>query len=115
MTDKAIASNKKLPLLNFNQRKKILNSINGITKILPQYDWCYSSNILKYKPDIMVYGDDWKKDEGGRILRNNALNALTKIGSKLIEIPYTKNISSNKTVEGFVKSEKKISIFRKIY
>ena len=26
-----------------------------------------------------------------------------------------KNISSNKTVEGFVKSEKKISIFRKIY
>ena len=26
-----------------------------------------------------------------------------------------KNISSNKTVEGFVKSEKKLSIFRKIY
>ena len=26
-----------------------------------------------------------------------------------------KNLSSNKTVEGFVKSEKKISIFRKIY
>ena len=26
-----------------------------------------------------------------------------------------KNLSSNKTIEGFVKSEKKISIFRKIY
>ena len=26
-----------------------------------------------------------------------------------------KNISSNKTVEGFVKSEKKISIYRNIY
>ncbi len=101
LTDTAIATNKKLPLLNFNQRKKILNSINGITKIVPQYDWCYSSNILKYKPDIMVHGDDWKKDAGGRILRNNALNALKKIGSKLIEIPYTKDISSNSLQKAF--------------
>jgi len=95
LTDSAIATNKKLPLLNFNQRKKILQSINGVFKIVPQNTWDYSENILKYKPDIMVHGDDWIKDLNGRTLRNNAKLALSKIGSKLIEIPHTKNISSS--------------------
>ena len=59
LTDSAIATHKKLPLLNYIQRKKILNSISGIDKIVKQHEWDYSSNILKYKPDIMLHGDDW--------------------------------------------------------
>ena len=94
LTDSAISTNKKLPLLNYNQRKKILSSLSGVDKIVPQDNWCYSSNILKYKPDIMVHGDDWNNDANGRILKKNSINALKKIGSKLIEIPHTKNISS---------------------
>ena len=35
LTDTAITSNKRL-LLNFNQRRKILKSIYGIDKIVPQ-------------------------------------------------------------------------------
>ena len=95
LTDSAIATNKKLPLLTFNQRKKILQSIHGVDKIVSQNKWNYSENILKYKPDIMVHGDDWKKNEDGQFLRKNAKSALNKIGAKLIEIPYTKNISSS--------------------
>ena len=101
LTDSAITTNKKLPLLNYNQRKKILNSLNGVDKIVPQNEWCYSSNILRYKPDIMIHGDDWKQDANGRILRNNAISALKKIGSKLIEIPHTKNISSSSLQKRF--------------
>ena len=37
----------------------------------------------------------------GRVLRNNAINALKKIGSKLIEIPYTKDISSDSLQKAF--------------
>ena len=95
LTDSAIATNKKLPLLTFNQRKKILQSIHGVDKIVSQNKWNYSENILKYKPDIMVHGDDWKKNEDGQFLRKNTQSALNKIGAKLIEIPYTKNISSS--------------------
>jgi phosphoenolpyruvate phosphomutase len=94
LTDSAIVSHKNLPLLNYNQRKRILNSIFGIDEIVPQNEWCYSTNILKYKPNIMVHGDDWKTDENGRQLRKKAIDSLKKIGSKLIEIPYTKGISS---------------------
>lgn len=95
LTDSAIATNKKLPLLNYNQRKKILNSISGVDRIVEQREWCYSKNILKYKPDIMFHGDDWKTDKNGRILRKRAILALKKIGSRLIEIPYTRGVSSS--------------------
>jgi phosphoenolpyruvate phosphomutase len=101
LSDTAIASQKKLPLLNYSQRKKILSSINGIDKIVEQKEWCYSSNILKYKPDIMLHGDDWKADERGRLLKKKAIDALKKIGSKLIEIPHTKGISSTSLQKQF--------------
>ena len=93
LTDSAISSRKRLPLLNFSQRKKILENLNGISKVVPQNEWEYSKNILKIKPDYMVHGDDWifGKDKD---LRIGTLKALKKIGGKLIEIPHTKNISS---------------------
>ena len=106
LTDAAIAEHKKLPLLNYNQRKKILMSISGVDKIVPQNDWCYSSNIYKYKPDIMVHGDDWKEDDDGRKLRKKAISALKKIRSKLIEIPHTKGISSSSLQKKFIEDSK---------
>src|SRR6056300_1747853 len=60
LTDRAISSKKRLPLLNFVQRKKILENINGISKVVAQNEWEYSKNILKLKPNYMVHGDDWK-------------------------------------------------------
>ncbi len=93
LTDSAISSQKRLPLLNFSQRKKILENLSGISKVVPQNEWEYSKNILKIKPDYMVHGDDWKFGRD-KSLRIGTLKALKKIGGKLIEIPYTKNISS---------------------
>ena len=94
LSDKAIHTKKRIPLLNFNQRKKILENINGIFKVVIQNEWEYANNILKLKPDFMVHGDDWKL-EYDQTLRNSTLNALKKVGGKLIEIPYTKNVSSH--------------------
>ena len=42
----------------------------------------------------MIHGDDWKYGNE-KSLRVNALKALKKYGGKLIEIPYTKGISSD--------------------
>ena len=82
-----------MPLLNFNQRKKILENISGISKVVVQNEWDYSKNIIKIKPNYMVHVDDWKfgKDKN---LRKKTIQTLKNIGAKLIEIPYTKNISS---------------------
>jgi phosphoenolpyruvate phosphomutase / 2-hydroxyethylphosphonate cytidylyltransferase len=98
ITDKAIAKNKRLPLLNYNQRKIIIENISGVSKIVEQTDWDYSINLKKYKPEYMIHGDDWL--QGPQFsLRKKAINVLKSYGGKLIEIPHTKDISSTALVE----------------
>ncbi len=93
ISDKAIAQNKRLPLLNYNQRKLIIENISGVSKVVLQNSWDYSENLKKYKPEFMIHGDDWRK--GSQLmLRNKAQKILKKYGGKLIEVPYTKGISS---------------------
>ena len=98
ITDSAISTQKRIPLLNFAQRKRILENISGISKVIPQNEWEYSKNILKLKPDYMVHGDDWLSGSD-KYLRNGTIKALKKVGGKLIEIPHTKNISSHSLKE----------------
>lgn len=98
ITDKAIAKNKRLPLLNYNQRKLILENINGVSKVVPQNSWNYSENIKKYKPEFMIHGDDWKKGSQ-KLLREKVKKVIKSYGGKLIEIPYTKGISSTALAE----------------
>ena len=93
LTDKAIAEFKNIPYLKFKQRKKILLNIKGVEKIVPQNEYDESINIRKYKPDYVIHGDDWKIGYD-KVIRNRVINILESYGGKLIEIPYTKNISS---------------------
>ena len=103
LTDKAVSSHKRMPLLNYDQRKEILKNIEGVSKIIPQTEWEHSKNILRYKPDIVVAGDDWKLTVAGKILRKDTVEAIKKIGAKLIEFPHTKNISSHSLQNRFFK------------
>ena len=94
LTDEAVADNKRLPYLNYDQRKKILINFKGVSKIVPQKEWDYSNNIKKIRPDFLIHGDDWKKGNF-YTLRKNAIKALNQYGGKLIEIAYTKGVSSS--------------------
>ena len=94
LTDQAIATYKKLPNLNYNQRKAVLISLKYVKKIVPQKTLDYLENLNKLKPDYLVHGDDWKKGIQ-RKTRERAINALKKWNGKLVEPKYTKNISSS--------------------
>lgn len=102
MTDKAIASYKRLPFLTYEQRKIIAENIAGIKRVVPQDSFDYVPNLLKYKPDYVVHGDDWK---GGiqKEIRERIIKTLSQWGGKVIEIPYTKDISSTKLQENLKK------------
>ena len=89
ISDKAIAQNKRLPLLSYNQRKLIIENIKGVSKVVPQYNWDYSENIKKYKPEFMIHGDDWQKGSQ-LILRNKALKALKNMAVNLLKFPIQK-------------------------
>ena len=95
LTDKAIASYKRLPFLSYEQRKIVIENIKGVNVVVPQETLNYVPNLRKLKPDFVVHGDDWKSGVQ-RETRQRVIDALKEWGGKLIEVPYTKGISSTK-------------------
>ena len=93
LTDKAIASYKNIPTLNFKQREIILKNIKFVKRVMPQETLDYRPNLKKIKPHFVVHGDDWKKGVQAKT-RAQVINVLRSWGGKLIEPHYTKNISS---------------------
>ncbi len=98
LTDNAISEYKKLPLLSYEERYKIVSGIKYVDKIVPQNTWDYTPNLKKYKPNYFIHGDDWKKGIQ-KEKREKALACLKKINGKLIEVPYTKDVSSTEIKE----------------
>lgn len=98
LEDSAIASHKRLPYLTYEQRKVIVQSIKGVSNVVPQKEWSYINNLRKYKPDFMIHGDDWK--EGALQQEREAVfNVMAEWGGKVIEIPYTKGINSTGLIQ----------------
>ena len=94
LTDKAIASYKRLPVMTFDQRRTVVENIKGVDKVVAQETHDYTENLIRIKPDFVVHGDDWKKGIQKKT-REKALKALKNWGGKLIEPKYTKNVSSS--------------------
>ena len=93
-TDKAIATHKRLPYLNYEQRKNVIENIKGVSCVVPQDDWSYVPNLVKYKPDFIIHGDDWKEGPS-KYLHDEVFKVMESMGGKVIEIPYTKGISAS--------------------
>jgi len=93
LTDKAIASYKRLPALTYDQRKEIISNIKHVSTVIPQHTLDYTENLKTHKPDYVVHGDDWKQGVQ-KEARQKVINTLSGWGGELIEIPYTKGISS---------------------
>lgn len=93
LTDEAIVSYKRLPFLSYEQRKIVMENIKGVSEIVPQETLDYVPNLRKLKPDYVVHGDDWKIGIQ-RETRQKVIDALNEWGGRLVEIPYTKGISS---------------------
>lgn len=97
-TDKAIATHKRLPYLTYEQRETVVRSINGVSDVVPQDDWSYVPNLVKYKPDYIIHGDDWLQGPD-KYIRDEVFKVMEAMGGKVIEIPYTKGITSSGLAE----------------
>lgn len=93
-TDKAIATHKRLPYLTYEQRETVVRSISGVADVVPQDEWSYVPNLLKYRPDYIIHGDDWQEGPD-RYIRDEVFKVMEEIGGQVIEIPYTKGITSS--------------------
>ena len=93
LTDKAIASYKRLPFMTYEQRKAVIENIKGVKEVIPQDTLDYRPNLELLKPDIVVHGDDWKTGVQAKT-RQQVLDTLSKWGGELVEPSYTDGISS---------------------
>lgn len=94
LTDTAIAGYKRLPYLTYEQRSLIVNSLKGVDEVIPQTTLDYVPNLEIIKPDYVVHGDDWKEGIQKEV-RQRVIDTLSQWGGKVIDIPYTKGISSS--------------------
>ena len=101
LTDRAITSYKRLPYMNWEQRKIVVENVKGVTQVIPQETLDYVPNLLKIKPDYVLHGDDWKTGVQAKT-RQRIIDVMSQWGGKVIDIPYTEGISStqlNKTLK----------------
>ena len=98
LTDKAIASHKRLPYLSYEQRRQVVENLKGVSRVVPQEEWSYVPNLRKYKPDFIIHGDDWKTNYLSKI-REEVYEAMKEWGGQIIEIPYTQGINSSSLVD----------------
>ena len=93
LTDRAVSRFKRLPYLEYGHRKRILENIAGVTKVIPQEDWDYAPNLRLVRPDFMIHGSDWLEGPQSEF-RRRAYEAMSGWGGQIIEIPYTPGVSS---------------------
>jgi len=81
---------KKFSRIKFEERKMMFANISNISEVVVQNTLSYKENILTYKPDIVVHGDNWVQGPQAHI-RAEVVELLAEYGGKLIEFPYTKD------------------------
>lgn len=95
LTDSAIASYKRLPFMSFDHRYEVISNIKGVDRVVPQDTLDYVPNLKKYRPDFVVHGDDWREGVQSHI-RQKVIETIADWGGSLVEVSYTKGVSSTK-------------------
>ncbi|MBR0425250.1 MAG: phosphoenolpyruvate mutase [Clostridia bacterium] len=88
LSDEAVASYKRMPLVPASERKLMFENIAGVYKVVEQNTLSYKENLEKYKPSIVVHGDDWVVGFQ-RPIRDEVTAILATYGGKLVEYPYS--------------------------
>lgn len=88
LSDEAMLSYKDLPLVPASERKVIIENIVGVSKVVDQNTLSYKDNLLLYKPDFVVHGDDWNTGVQ-KPVRDEVQEILSSYGGKLVEYPYS--------------------------
>lgn len=91
LSDEAIASYKRFPLLGLDERMRIISNIKNVSQVIVQNNVDYEENLRLLKPDYVVHGDDWREGIQKNV-RNKVIEVLSEWGGELVEFPYTHDI-----------------------
>ena len=88
LSDDVVASYKRAPVVPRSERKALVANIAGVYRVVDQDTLSYADNIRKYKPDIVVHGDNWVTGYQ-KPIREEVIKLLSEYGGKLVEFPYS--------------------------
>lgn len=90
LSDEAVSSFKRYPLIPFAERKALIENIAGVERVVTQDTLSYAQNLRDLKPDYVVHGNDWC--EGfQKPIRQEVCELLAEYGGRLVEYPYSDN------------------------
>ena len=97
-SDEAIKSYKRVPYMNYEMRKIIIENVKGVDEVICQEIKDYSPNLIKLKPKYMVHGTDWREGPLADV-RQKAIDLMASWGGEVIEPEYTKGVSSSQIIK----------------
>ena len=103
LTEEACSELSETPILTYEKRKEVLESIKGVDKVIPQKTASYLENLNSLKPKYVIHGDDWKNNFQ-KIYRSEVLNFFDQNPGKLVEIPYSTDVNPLKLKEQALKN-----------
>lgn len=90
LSDSAMVRFDRFPTIPFEERRKLIASLEGIDEVVIQQDVMYENILRQIHPDYVVHGDNWR-DGAQSVVRQNVIDVLEEWGGELIEVPYTSN------------------------
>ena len=105
LTDEAVISYKRKPIINFEMRCQLISQIKFVDIVIPQYSLSYADNLRLVRPKYVFHGKDWRhsiqKDN-----REEVIRVLQEFGGNLIEPNCYEGISTSQIIDG-IQSRKK--------
>ena len=113
LTDKAIASYKRVPYMTYDERKAVIEQVKGVTKVIPQLTLDYKDNLLKLKPNYeflnlnkeinskLTNTQDIRIGTEFRINKLSLRGGYTKVGSPYSDSKMMKDSNSYSLGMGF--------------
>ena len=87
LSDEAITSFKRYPLVPFMQRCSLFKNIKGVERVVEQKTLSYKDIIEELKPYTVVHGDNWQTGFQ-KPVRDEVEACLSSYGGRLVEFPY---------------------------
>ena len=103
LSDEAVSSYKRMPLVPASERKRLFENIAGVHRVVDQKTLSYAENLDKIHPDIVVHGDDWCTGFQ-KPIRDEVVSILASYGGKLVEFPYSAD-DKYKSIEARTRSD----------
>lgn len=98
LSEEEVIRYKKFSRIKFEERKMMFANLANVSQVVIQNTLSYRENILTYKPDIVIHGDNWLQGQQAHI-RAEVVELLSQYGARLIEFPYTKDENYNEIEE----------------